>query len=63
MYGLQISYQKSEVLMMGGTIEEENSVVEMLNCKIGCLPLAFLGLIVHNRHMRLVHIWLMFTKK
>jgi hypothetical protein len=51
MSGLKINYQKSEVYVLGCTKEEEIKVVEMLNCNVGQLPMKYLGVMIHNRHM------------
>jgi hypothetical protein len=51
MSGLKINYQKSEVYVRGCTKEEEIKVVEMLNCNVGLLPMKYLGVMIHNRHM------------
>jgi hypothetical protein len=44
MTGLKINYQKSEVFVIGATIEEQKTVADMFNCNIGSLPLKYLGL-------------------
>jgi hypothetical protein len=51
MSGLKINYQKSEVFVMGGTEEDNNRVAGIFNCEVGALPLKYLGVMVHNRHM------------
>jgi hypothetical protein len=51
MSGLKINYQKSEVYVLGCTKEEEKRVAEMLNCNVGNLPMKYLGVMIHNRHM------------
>jgi hypothetical protein len=51
MSGLKINYQKSEVLFVGGSEEDQTKVAGMLNCNIGHLPMKYLGVWVSNRHM------------
>lgn len=41
--GLRINYQKSEVLVLGGSENEQIRVAEMLNCKVGSLLIKVLG--------------------
>lgn len=51
MSGLKINYQKTESFSMGCSKEETERVAQMFNRNIGCLPLKYLGVMVHNRHM------------
>jgi hypothetical protein len=48
---LKINYQKSEVLVIGGSEEEQERVAGMLNCNVGSLPIKYLGVWVNDRHM------------
>ena len=48
--GLKINYQKSDVLVVGGS-KEENSVANMLGCKVGKLPIKYLGIMVDQYHL------------
>jgi hypothetical protein len=48
---LKINYQKSEVLVLGSSEEENNRVAWIFNCKVSQLPLKYLGVMVNNRHM------------
>jgi hypothetical protein len=43
MSGLKINYQKSEVLVIGGSEEDQTKVAGMFNCNIGHLPMKYLG--------------------
>jgi hypothetical protein len=49
--GLKINYQKSEVYVLGCSEGETARVAQMFNCNIGQLPIKYLGVMVHNRHM------------
>jgi hypothetical protein len=51
MSGLKINYQKSEVFALGCSEEEMTRVAQMFNCNIGHLPMKYLGVMVHNKHM------------
>jgi hypothetical protein len=51
MTGLKINYQKSDVLVIGGSEEEQCSTAEIFNCNIGPLPFKYLGVMISNRHM------------
>jgi hypothetical protein len=51
MSGLKVNYQKSEVMVVGGTEEEQNYVASMFNCNIGSLPMKYLGVMISDRHM------------
>jgi hypothetical protein len=51
MSGLKINYQKSEVLVIGGSEEDQTKVAGMFNCNIGHLPMKYLGVWVSDRHM------------
>jgi hypothetical protein len=51
MSGLEINYQKSEVLVLGSSEEESNRVAVIFNCKVGQLPIKYLGVMVNNRYM------------
>jgi hypothetical protein len=51
MTGLRINYQKSDVLVIGGSEEEQCSTAEIFNCNIGQLPFKYLGVMISNRHM------------
>ena len=49
MSGLKINYHKSEVLVFGATEDEQTRVANMLNCKIGTMPMTYLGLPMSSR--------------
>jgi hypothetical protein len=51
MSGLRINYQKSEVFVVGNSEEEADRIADIFNCNIGKLPLKYLGVMLHNRHM------------
>ncbi|KAK1694372.1 hypothetical protein QYE76_011069 [Lolium multiflorum] len=44
MSGLKINFDKSEVFVTGVTVAEKHRVADMLNCKLGSLPMKYLGL-------------------
>lgn len=43
MFGLKINYQKSEIFVMGCDREEQERVANKFNCKLGKLPMMYLG--------------------
>jgi hypothetical protein len=47
--GLKINYQKSEVMGIGVSEEECAEVDALLNCKRGCMPMKYLGILVSDR--------------
>jgi hypothetical protein len=49
--GLKINYQKSEVYVLGCSEGQTAKVAQMFNCNVGQLPMKYLGVMVHNRHM------------
>jgi hypothetical protein len=51
MSGLHINYQKSEVLVIDGSDSKQIRVDEAFNCKVGSLPMKYLGVKVSNKHM------------
>lgn len=51
MSGLKINYHKSEVFMMGMSEGEQQRVANMLNCKIGSLPMIYLGIPMSDGHL------------
>jgi hypothetical protein len=51
MSGLKINYDKSEIFVLGSDQEEELKIAEMFNCKVGKLPLKYLGIMVNSKHM------------
>jgi hypothetical protein len=51
MSGLKINYQKSGVLVIGGSEEDQSRVAGMLNCQTGRLPMKYLGVWISDRHM------------
>lgn len=48
MSGLKINYQKSEVILVGAESDEAKRVAELLNCKVGTLPITYLGIPIHE---------------
>jgi hypothetical protein len=52
MSGLKINFDKSEVFVTGVTEEEKHRVADMLNCKLGSLPMKYLGLPMSDRPLR-----------
>lgn len=43
MSGLKINYHKSEVITFGGTEQDTQRIANLLNCKVGRLPMKYLG--------------------
>jgi hypothetical protein len=50
MSGLRINY-KSEVMVIGGSDEDQVRVDEAFNCKPASLPMKYLGVMVSNKHI------------
>jgi hypothetical protein len=50
MSGLRINY-KSEVMVIGGSNEDQVRVDEAFNCKLASLPMKYLGVMVSNKHI------------
>lgn len=48
MSGMKINYGKSEVFVMEVDVEEKQRLVDLPHCKIGQLPIKYLGLPVSN---------------
>jgi hypothetical protein len=42
--GLKINYHKSEAILFGMEEEEQVRIANMLNCKVGSLPMRYLGM-------------------
>jgi hypothetical protein len=51
MSGLKINYQKSEVFTFGVEKEEQQRVADLFNCKVGSLPMKYLGILVADRKL------------
>jgi hypothetical protein len=51
MSGLKVNYHKSDVIVVGGSEEEQSRVANMFNCNIGSLPLKYLGVWISDKHM------------
>jgi len=51
MSGLKINYHKSEVIAFGVSSEEQNMIANMLNCKVGSLPMTYLGLPISDSNL------------
>jgi hypothetical protein len=62
MSGLKINYHKSEVIVMGQPMEEQQRVANKLNCKRGSFPFMYLGLPISDRKLRLEQ-WLFLVRK
>jgi hypothetical protein len=52
MSGLKINFEKSEIMVTGVDPGEERRVADMLNCKLGTLPMRYMGLSVSDRPLR-----------
>ena len=49
--GLKINYHKSEVLLFGYSQIEKERKANMLNCKLGELPIKYLGIPVSDKEL------------
>ncbi|XP_071679612.1 uncharacterized mitochondrial protein AtMg00310-like [Lolium perenne] len=49
MSGLRINFHKSEVMVLGTTDQEKQSIANMLNCKLGSFPFTYLGLPIGDK--------------
>jgi hypothetical protein len=49
--GLKINFHKSEVFVFGVEQIEKEKMANMPNCKLGDLPLKYLGISVSDRHL------------
>jgi hypothetical protein len=47
--GLKINYHKSEVILFGYSEEEKEKKANMLNCRLGDLPIKYLGIPISDR--------------
>jgi hypothetical protein len=62
MSGLKINLAKSEAVVTGVTEEEKRWVAEGLNCKLGTLPIKYLGLPVSDKSLSVAD-WHFLTEK
>jgi hypothetical protein len=51
MSGLKINYHKSEVVTFGVDKENEERIANMLNCKVGGLPMKYLGYPISDKRL------------
>jgi hypothetical protein len=51
MSGLKINYHKSEILVFGAEEEEKHVLANMLNCKMGQMPMKYLGFPISDRSL------------
>jgi len=51
MSGLKINYHKSEVYVFGVVEARQNEISNMLNCRVGSLPLSYLGFPIHGKKL------------
>jgi retron-type reverse transcriptase len=51
MSGLKINYHKSEVVTFGVDKENEDNIANMLNCKVGSLPMKYLGFPISDKRL------------
>lgn len=59
MSGLQINYEKREVIVIGTSKQDQLEVAKMLNCKEGSFPMNYLGIPISNSTIRaadLIHV-------
>jgi hypothetical protein len=50
---LKINYHKSEVITFGVDKEAECIIADMLNCKVGQLPMSYLGFPISDKRLGL----------
>lgn len=55
MSGLKINYHKSEVVTFGYEEEQQLRIANALNCKVGHLPMTYLGFPISDKHLGGVH--------
>ena len=51
MSGLKINYHKSELITFGMDSEEQHAIANMLNCKMGEMPMRYLGFPISSRNV------------
>jgi hypothetical protein len=51
MLGLKINYHKSEVYVFGVSQQEKERLANMLNCKLGCWPMRYLGIPISEQRL------------
>jgi hypothetical protein len=51
MSGLKINYHKSEVVTFGVDKENEDRIANILNCKVGVLPMRYLGFPISDKRL------------
>ena len=59
---LKINYKKSDVIVVKASNQEQKRVANMLNCKIGSLPIKYLVISVSNTHLRVRELMFMGQK-
>jgi mannosylglycoprotein endo-beta-mannosidase len=52
MSGLRINFHKSEVMVLGSTDQEQETIANLLNCKKGTFPFTYLGLPISDRAVK-----------
>ena len=52
--GLKINFHKSEVIVMGCSLEEQARVANVLNCGLGSFPFTYLGFPMSDHRLSLV---------
>jgi hypothetical protein len=53
MSGLKINYHKSEVIVFGAEEETKIRIANMLNCKLGGLPMRYLGFSISDKKLKM----------
>ena len=51
MSGLKINFYKSEVFVFGVDKEEQQHVADSFNCKVGTLPMKYLGIFMSDKKL------------
>jgi hypothetical protein len=52
MSGMKINYHKSEVYVIGGDNQLKGEIAARFNCKLGSLPMCYLGIPLHTKKLR-----------
>ena len=48
MSGMKINFEKSEVFLVGLSVDEQQQAATILGCKIGTFPIKYLGMLVSH---------------
>lgn len=51
--GLKINFHKSKVYVFGCSRPEQEEMANMLNCRLGGLPMKYLGILISDKHLEM----------